>query len=315
VADSCLAIAKSGQRCRLPALKTGSYCRVHDAQSSHLRREAGGEDGRSQHRDTRDPSITSATIPAPNPPAEIGSGNELGSLARELGHGHRELVTQFQRYAGMELAEATEMARAPRQRALKTLETTTPEQLTWTTMAQAMEHDPDAVLATWNRVRSAARDELQSGHRTAQSLEWGHRPWDRARFLAVHNALHDDWGPRNAVEAAMVDLLAQNFSAYLLWTERLTKSAASECRDQDSRLAREGYWVPPRVSEAKWMDWCSEQANAAHRRFLMTLKSLQDLRRPSISIASAGQVNIAQQAVNVSQACGTEALPDDFGKS
>jgi hypothetical protein len=49
------------------------------------------------------------------------------------------------------------------------------------------------------------------------------------------------------------------------------------------------------------MRWCAEQAEAAHRRFLMTLKALQDLRRlPAVSIASVGQVNIARQQINVS---------------
>ncbi|MCI3953970.1 MAG: hypothetical protein K0R53_3470, partial [Burkholderiales bacterium] len=36
-------------------------------------------------------------------------------------------------------------------------------------------------------------------------------------------------------------------------------------------------------------------------RFVMTLKTMQDLRRlPSLSIASVGQVNVAQQQINVS---------------
>jgi hypothetical protein len=59
--------------------------------------------------------------------------------------------------------------------------------------------------------------------------------------------------------------------------------------------------MPPRVSEAHWMTWSTERANTAHRRFVMTLKTMQDLRRlPSVSIASVGQVNVAQQQVNVS---------------
>ena len=83
-------------------------------------------------------------------------------------------------------------------------------------------------------------------------------------------------------------------------------------RLEDVKLKSDGYWMPPRIGEAKWMAWCAEQAEAAHRRFLMTLKSLQDLRRlPAVSIATVGQVNIAQQQINVSSSeddIGTEPL-------
>lgn len=49
------------------------------------------------------------------------------------------------------------------------------------------------------------------------------------------------------------------------------------------------------------MTWYAEQANGAHRRFMMTLKTMQDLRRiPAVSITAAGQVDIAQQQVDVS---------------
>jgi hypothetical protein len=117
----------------------------------------------------------------------------------------------------------------------------------------------------------------------------------------LRDAFRDDWQPRGGVESALIDLLAQSFGAYLQWSERLILYVDSQCETEDVKLKQDGYWLPPRVSEAKWMGWCAEQANAAHRRFLMTLKSLQDLRRlPSVSIASVGQVNVAQQQVNVS---------------
>jgi hypothetical protein len=237
-------------------------------------------------------------------PVAVTSGDpddEIGSLARELARGHNDLIDQFQRYAGMEAAEAAEAAHTPHNHALERVRTAPPDQLSWSTLAQAAKHDPTVTRAAWERIKSAARQELASGHRTAKSLERAGTPWDRARFLALRDAFRDDWQPRGEVEAALIDLLAQSFGAYLHWSERLALYVDSQCETEDVKLKRDGYWMPPRVSEAQWMTWCAEQANTAHRRFVMTLKSLQDLRRlPSVSIASVGQVNVAQQQVNVS---------------
>jgi hypothetical protein len=242
--------------------------------------------------------------PAPESvPAVSTSGDpaEIGSLARELACGHRDLVDQYQRYAGMGPGEATEAALAPRDLALDRVRTEPPEQVSWATLSQAVVHDPSATLAAWERIKIAARQEWQSGHRTAQSLERASRPWDRARFLALREAFRAEWQPRGGIEAALIDLLAQNLGAYLQWSERLSLYVDSQCETEDVKLKRDGYWMPPRLSEAQWMTWCAEQANGAHRRFLMTLKTLQDLRRlPAVSIASVGQVNIAQQQINVS---------------
>ena len=113
------------------------------------------------------------------------------------------------------------------------------------------EHDPEAALAAWKRIGDAARQEWQSGHRTAQSLERGGTPWDRARFLALREAFRDDWQPRGGIESALIDLLAQSFGTYLQWMERLELYVETECKLEDVKLEREGYWMPPRLSEAQ----------------------------------------------------------------
>jgi len=228
-------------------------------------------------------------------------GDEIGSLAGELARGYAELIKNLRRSWGVELAEAEEQARSPRDRALATVRTADPANLGWWTISQAMEHDPALALAAWDRVKDAARKELRSGHRTGQALDAGHQPLERARFLALRDAFREDWCPRGGIENALIDQLAESFTSYLRWTERGNLYAESECRSEDSKMALEGYWVPPRMGEARWMAWCAEQAQASHRRFLMTLKSLQDLRRlPAVSITSVGQLNLATQQINVS---------------
>ncbi len=240
------------------------------------------------------PPKAAPTVPDPEP------ADELGSLARELGRAYDELIASYRRSWGIDAAEAIEKARTPRERALEMAETDPPDQLSWYTLTAVMEHDPGAGLAAWHRVKDQARQELRSGHRTAQSLEWGRTPWDRARFLAIRDSLRDEWQPRGGIESVLIELLAQNFNVYLCWTERLMLSVESECQSEDVKLKQEGYRMPPRVRDATWLRWCADQADAAHRRFLMTLKSLQELRRlPGVTIASAGQVNIGQQQVNL----------------
>src|SRR5215213_5883357 len=241
------------------------------------------------------PQPVSAAPPITQPEAEIGS------LARQLARGYAELVESHRRSWGITTAEAEEKAHTPHDRALEMVRTEPVEQIPWWTLATVMEHDPEAALSAWKRIGDAARHEWRSGHRTAQSLERGGTPWDRARFLALREAFRDDWRPRGGIESALIDLLAQSFGAYLRWMERLAMYVETECKLEDSKMAREGYWMPPRLSEAKWIAWCAEQAEAAHRRFLMTLKSLQDLRRlPAVSITTVGQLNLAQQQINVS---------------
>jgi hypothetical protein len=242
------------------------------------------------------------------PPTPLGDGSsdpadELGSLARELARGYAELVESHQRSWGIGPAEAEDKVREHGEWAVEATRRDPPDQVNWWTLATAMERDPEAARAAWERVKAEARKELHTGHRSAVALEWGGRPWDRARYLAIREAFAADWRPRGGVESALLDLLAQSFSAYLIWTERLSMYHETQCKSEDVKQRQEGYWMPPRLGEARWLDWCAGQAEAAHKRFLATLKALHELRRlPTVFVAGAGQVNVASQQVNVAVA-------------
>jgi hypothetical protein len=49
----CCAIAKSGSRCRRPALAGKQHCLMHDAESAEIRREAGRKGGRNRSAKAR----------------------------------------------------------------------------------------------------------------------------------------------------------------------------------------------------------------------------------------------------------------------
>lgn len=225
---------------------------------------------------------------------------ELGSVVRELGRGYAELVESYRAAWGITTAEADAKAHEAGDWTVEKVGTDPPDQIAWWALAQAIERDPAAGHAAWERIKAEARKELRSGHRTAQALEWGGKPWDRARYLAICGAFAEGWRPRGGIEAALIEVLAQSFSAYLLWTERVTTLAETEGQDEDARLKKEGHWHAPRQATAEWMAWCGDQAERSYKRFLTTLKVMQDLRRsPGVFVASAGQVNLGAQQLNV----------------
>ena len=178
-----------------------------------------------QHRKPAFEPVPAASL-ATDPEAEIGS------LSRQLARGYADLVESHRRAWGITAAEAVEKARMPRDRALEMVRTEPVEQMTWWALATVMEHEPEATLAAWKRIGDAARQEWQSGHRTAQSLERRGTPWERARFLALREAFRDDWQPRGGIEAALVDLLAQSFASYLRWTERLEMYVETQAKSR-----------------------------------------------------------------------------------
>lgn len=233
--------------------------------------------------------------------------SEVGSLARELSRAYVEMAAFYREQMKLPAVEAEAKARGAepdadlewdRHLALDV----PPDQVSWWALTRLAERDPGAVARAWERIKAAARDELATGHRTARALEWGNKPWDRARFLAIRDAFHDEWRARGAIEAALVDVLAQSFTAYLDWTERLTAQAEAEGQIEDLKLKQEGYWQPPRIGVAEAMERSAAMAERAHRTFLRTLRALQDLRRlqPAVYVGTAGQVNIGNQQLNVS---------------
>ena len=69
---------------------------------------------------------------------------------------------------------------------------------------------------------------MDSGHRAAITLDWHKRPWERAQFLALRQALRDEWQPRGGIEDALIDTMAQAHTMHLLWLSRLHAQALGE---------------------------------------------------------------------------------------
>ena len=163
------------------------------------------------------PATSSTVRGGPSTPAEDDAA-EQGSVAREMAAGYRRLVESYRREWGLSAADADARAREPGSATWREgLANRAPESLSWWELASLAEQDPDLMHALWERTKREAARELASGHRAAGALEFMGTPWDRARFLAVRAAFREEWRPRGGVEDALIDAMAQAYTAYLDW--------------------------------------------------------------------------------------------------
>lgn len=186
-----------------------------------------------------------------------------------------------------------------------------PHQLSWHQLATLADADGNAGIEAWETVKEAARAELTSGHRAAAAIETrDSTPMDRARFLAVREELAAEWQPRGGVEWTLLDQMAQAHTLYLYWTHEFTMrtqtEAARDLKEQITRHSKErhgdwhyGEWVPQRVTEREAVGDASAHMDRWHRIFIRTLRQLRDLRRYSVVIQNAEQVNIGEKQINI----------------
>ncbi len=237
---------------------------------------------------------------------DVVGRDEMESLARELGAAYARRIKFYRNEYNLELAEAQERAEMRhnpefRQRGL----TDPPDQVNYNALEDLADQDPAQALAAWQRIKSAARDDLLSGHRAAQAMEVGGmtNAWQRAQFLAIRAAFIEEWQPTNGGERLLVDMLAQAYASWLAALEQLQLYTTAESSRQHHKLQESGYYDLPRVTSVEAIEQAAAMADRFNRLFLRTLRQLRDLRRyvPAVTIQNAAQVNIANQQVNAAQ--------------
>ncbi len=253
---------------------------------------------------------------APTVPDDV---TEAVPLAQAMAAAYNRMALFYRDQYGLTGPEADARARAldgTEDEAAAYLERTRnspADQVSWFQLQHILERDPDAMRDIWQAIKAAARDELDSGHRTAQALDWGGRPWERARFLAIRDSFRADCRPRPGFEAAMVDMAAEAFGDYLAWSETLHRRAALDVEQEERDGERHGHFKPQRLSWSESLEEAARHAERAHARFLRTIKALGDLRRAGpVYVGQAGQVNVGQQQVNLVHPAnhGSEREPD-----
>jgi hypothetical protein len=205
---------------------------------------------------------------------------------------------------GMSRSQAAAAARALAEDTEHVMETP-PDQISWATLGRLAEHDPERAQAAWRRIEDEAFNELASGHRAASAVEWDGTPWARARFMAILRAFNTDWQPRGSIESALIETLAQAYTAQSIWMTRLQMLTLTEAKRQDRDLERRGRWEPPTVEAAAAIDQAAAMVDRWNRLFTRTLRALRDLRRytPQVVVQHANQVNLAQAQLNLGQVC------------
>jgi hypothetical protein len=237
---------------------------------------------------------------------EVSTKAEPGEgpiLAQELARSYREMVDQYRREYKLSAEEAADAVdrRFP-QSYINQLRFCPPEDLDWHSLRALEEHSPELAAERWEQIREAAEVELRTGHRAAKQVEdYSSGPWARARFLALRGSLIEDWQPRGAMEQLLIDQIAQAITEHERWLELANQRVGMECGEQARSRRERLQWQPPRLTEAEAVEQAMAMAERWNRVYIRNLRALRDLRRYNVVIQNApgGQVNVAQQQVNV----------------
>jgi hypothetical protein len=130
--------------------------------------------------------------------------------------------------------------------------------LTWAAIGRLEDEQPGSFAILFERVKQAARDELESGHRAA-SVALGHEsPMIRARFIVLREKYIEEWQLRNVLESQLIDAICQAQTIRDYWTTLATERVAVECEI-------ERYWVDVRGIRSERQIDGSESARGPRR--------------------------------------------------
>jgi hypothetical protein len=183
-------------------------------------------------------------------------------------------------------------------------------EISWYNISLLADGDVHEALEVWGRIRAAALDEWESGMLSAETVG-ANTPFERARYLVIRDRFTDGWMPQNALEGAMIEMLAETFALFQHWTAIAHTRAVHIHDEQKKNLRRfeESKWKSPYQSEADAIEQAHNLAKGYHRQFLSTLRHLRDFRRysvpppapPPVIVNQGGQVNVGNQQVNVAR--------------
>jgi hypothetical protein len=235
-------------------------------------------------------------------PTEPVPNAEAGPLAREMAQGLWDMVDSYVN-CGLSREEASAKVREPAHPDyLEIVLSRPPDEVSWFELENLLQSDPERAMQRWEEIKQAALEELRSGHRASQPIEeYASTPWKRVRFLALRQELADGWQPRTGVERQLLETMAQAQAAAEHWQGLLTTRVSMEAMASVVRQDEKRRWEPPRVSEAKAVEQAANMVDRFNRIFLRTLRALRDLHRgpQPVFVQNAGQVNVAQEQVNV----------------
>jgi hypothetical protein len=274
-------------------------------------------------------SIPVDDIDVPVYPNSIEASIGYGSLLRELQYAYIERVAYYRSEVGGSLS--IEEARAQAYHACKDEEEAnrlwglmmrmSTDAIDFNNLGELWSYDPKSAQAMWEMIKDEARQEFESGHLASKALvpvDYMRTAWNVASYLGVRESLIVDWTPHGGLELSLIDMLAQAFIQYQYWVKESILRTQTEPRreaeeytewKQWKRTEKEvkgwnpGWWDIPYVREQTAIEHTIQMADRWNRIYMRTLKNLRDLRRysPPVIVNNGGQVNVAQQQVNVAR--------------
>jgi hypothetical protein len=252
-----------------------------------------------QRLDRAEKAAAVLCLPA-HPPATTQA--DAGEVAAELARSFRDLVESYREYYKLSRPEAVARATEHDAGQLDRILNGPPNEVNWFDLEAVAQVDPEKAQQAWESIQQAARSELRSGHRAARTVEAGVGScWERARFLALRTELAEAWQPRNALEQLLLVQMAQFQTLLERWQAVLIAHTTLAALGQKRALEGRGRYEPPRLSDAEAQAQAAGMVERCHRLYLRTLQAMQDRRRlqQPVVVRRAGQVNVAQQQINV----------------
>jgi hypothetical protein len=228
--------------------------------------------------------------------------DEGRELARATAKAFAEFVEQYREHYKLSAQEAIARTEENVPHLMDRALNAPPEQVDWHDIDRIARSDPDAAQKRWDEIKEAARGELRTGQRAADTVNcYQSTAWSRARFQAVRTDLIDSLGPRTTAELLLIDQMATFQTQLWAWQTTLTNYAAVATLGSQDRLRERGVPGPPRMTDAEAMEQAAAMVERFQRMFHRALSAFQAHRRQApVVVRRAGQVNLANnQQINM----------------
>jgi hypothetical protein len=235
--------------------------------------------------------LAESASPPPDEPLPEREGREL---ARELIQAFEEELHKYRRIRERE-QEWPDPAQPPPDRQLEAIRSKPAEKVDFFDLERLARVDPAEAASRWQQVKEAARHDVASGEHAARALEFmGGSAWERACFLSLRDQLHVAWRPSNALEALLLDEMAQYELTRRKWIGIVSMrsqepatllSHERRCKRDESR----------RQTSAEATLEAMRMVERLQRLYHNALRMLLSLRRgkPQVVVRKAAQVNLA----------------------
>jgi hypothetical protein len=185
------------------------------------------------------------------------------------------------------------------------------DQIRFVDLASMWRISPAFSESLWEMIKTEACDEFESGHLASKALtptQFRRTAWGVASYLGLRESFIEEWQPQGGIQLSLIDTLAQSFLCFQQWVKQSVLRSQTPLRKSNAGYIQwqerfnpdavddgytYGHWDLPYVSEQAAVEHATRMADRWHRIYMRTLRNMRDLRRYSVTITNAQQVNFA----------------------